>query len=404
MSAPKLQRIRRKVEAGEPVSSEELASVEAAARQDAGPKGRLLLAHALINADEHARALPILDALRRDFPRDFEVLLGRARALLAAERYRDAQRDLEDARALNPGDPEAIKVLAILAMRQGERARAAELVAQALARDPFDGEARLVREELEAGTSPAGAPEPPATREEFTAALLAALRATRTRHARRGEDLLVAAGEDQLARASLAALYAAYCQEGKPLPEAARRIAASLASAGAGLPGTREELLRRVLPLLREADFIDAAGASVHREGPAGLLVYYAVEDPEIFRYVPAHLTEQTGTSLEDLDRAAWDNLARRLAEPVPLAAPAAPERVFALATGDGHDSARLLVPAQRQRMSQRAPPPWRLHLGTRELVLFCSADDEAASLWLARLERPAALCRLSAGGTLERA
>ncbi|MFP2896286.1 tetratricopeptide repeat protein [Corallococcus sp. 4LFB] len=66
-----------------------------------------------------------MQALRRDFPRDLQVRLGLARALLGLERHREAEAELREALVLSPGDPEALKVLAVLALRQGEGARAA---------------------------------------------------------------------------------------------------------------------------------------------------------------------------------------------------------------------------------------------------------------------------------------
>ena len=85
------------------------------------------MAHALVNADAEREALPLLERLRRDFPEDLQVRLGLARALLGLERHGDAEAVLREALVLSPGDPEALKVLAVLALRRGEGPRAARM-------------------------------------------------------------------------------------------------------------------------------------------------------------------------------------------------------------------------------------------------------------------------------------
>src|SRR5690606_16591424 len=116
--------------------------------------------------------------LVRDFPRDLQCWLGLARAHVGLDRKGDAERALKEALALSPGDPEALKVLATLAMQRGEFARARQLVADVLRVDPFDDEARLLKTELEsAHLPPPDTAQNVALRPEFTRALLQALRA-----------------------------------------------------------------------------------------------------------------------------------------------------------------------------------------------------------------------------------
>src|SRR3954464_6848540 len=145
-----LDRGRGKVERGEALAPGELSALERAAASSAGPTLRLAVAHALMNGGAEREALRLLEALARDFPRDLQTHLGHARALIGLERWAEGEGALQRALALSPEDPEAMKVLAVIALRRGERGRAAALVETVLRIDPFDGEARLIKEELEA--------------------------------------------------------------------------------------------------------------------------------------------------------------------------------------------------------------------------------------------------------------
>src|SRR5688500_4243648 len=119
-----LDELRRKVEAGERLSDEELAALKRAAQEQGGPTWRLALAHGLVNAEAADRALPWLERLARERPRDVQVQLGHARALVALERWAEAERPIQLALALSPQDPEAMKALAAVCLRRGEIARA----------------------------------------------------------------------------------------------------------------------------------------------------------------------------------------------------------------------------------------------------------------------------------------
>jgi tetratricopeptide (TPR) repeat protein len=388
-----LEGIRRKVEAGDVLSPEELGELEAAARADAGPTLKLALAHAWMNAEENRRALELLNMLRRSFPRELQVVLGYGRALASLERYGDAERAMHDALELNPGDPEALKVLAILAMRRGEHARARELIAEVLTKDPLDGEAKLVREELDAAEL-SGAPLPKASRAEFVDALLASLLDKGVRHLRRASELWVRSDDGGVARLDLRGLYAAYLEEGRDLSSAVEAIAGELSSA-ANLPKTRQDLLARVMPVLRPDGFVARAEAAVHREGPAGLRLFYVLDDPDLVRYVPQGALRTHDVSIEELDRAAWQNLEARPPQPRPVIVSRGEPRLapepfglWAVCEGDGYDAPRLLTQIGRERLeSAIGPGPFRVALGRRELVLVCLVLDASAVGQLASLK-----------------
>lgn len=393
-----LERLRRKVEAGETLSDAELAALRDAARDAPGPTLRLAVAHALVNADAEREALPLLETLRRDFPRDVQVRLGLARALLGLERTGDAEAALSEALVLNPGDPEALKVLAVLALRRGEVARARAYVADILQKDPFDSEARLLKAELEGvdiPPPPAPPPQVQALRPEFTAALLAALHRAGVVCRRQGRDLLVKLASGEVGRVDVGSLYAAYRDGTQELSA----YVAGLVERLRGLSGLALEagmVERRVRPVLRPGGFEAQAVGALHRPGPAGLDVFYVLEDPELVHYVPEAALAQLGLSAEAVDARAWSNLEL-------LPAPVRPvvldegqvvlaesfSGLWAVAGGDGYDAARLLTAEQRRRLVLHAGEgPLRIHLGRREFALVCRESDVAACESLARLGR----------------
>ncbi|NOJ77606.1 tetratricopeptide repeat protein [Myxococcus xanthus] len=398
VSAPlDLERVRRKVEAGEILSDAELALLRAEAQRGTGSALRLALAHALINAGAEREALPLLESLRRDFPRDLPVRLGLARALLGLERHGDAERLLTEVLAQSPGDPEVLKVLAVLGLRRGEADKARAYVADALARDPFDAEARLLKEELESvDLPPPSVPQEQVLRPEFTAALTAALGRARVAFRRQGKDLLVKLATGGVGRVDVGSLYVAYQESPgtQGLIAYADALAARLGGLSSGLGAEVAALEARLRPVLRPADFAARAVGALHRTGPAGLGVFYVLEDAEFVRYLPEAALAPAGLTPESADAAAWRNLSSRLAPVRPVLVDQGEVRLaeaisglWAVAEGDGHDAARLLLPSQRKELALVAGEgPLRVALGRRELVLACRESDAAACEALARL------------------
>ncbi|WP_239014534.1 tetratricopeptide repeat protein [Archangium violaceum] len=414
MDPSSLEYIRRKVEAGEPLSDVELDVLRSAARDTPGPTLRLAVAHALMNADAEREALRLLESLRRDFPQDVQVRLGLARALLGLERPGDAEAVLREALALNPGDPEALKVLAVLALRRGEHGRARAYVGEVLEGDPLDGDARMLQAELEAADVPP-APEPrvQALRSEFTAALLAALHRARVACRRQGKDLLVKLASGEVGRVDVASLYAAYHDGAQDLTVYVEGLVARLQGLS-GLTGETRSLEARVRPVLRPAGFAAQAVGALHREGPAGLEVFYVLEDAEFVHYLPVASLGPAGLTGEAVDARAWRNLE---ADPAPVRPVVLDEGqvvlaesfsgLWAVAGGDGYDAARLLTAEQRRRLVLHAGEvPLRVHLGRREFALVCRESDAPACESLSRLgsapDGIPGLFRLADGG-LER-
>src|SRR4051812_39902429 len=96
LDAETLSRVRKKVEDGQELADDELAALERAAKEEAGPTLKVAYAQALLNADAAEGALVQLVSIRRDFPSDVQALLALARALIALERWKPAEKALDE--------------------------------------------------------------------------------------------------------------------------------------------------------------------------------------------------------------------------------------------------------------------------------------------------------------------
>ena len=367
------------------LSDAELSTLEHAAQEHGGPLWRTTVAQALINADAVTQAIPILEAVRRDYPRDVQAHLALGRALVSLEKWAEAEGPLKAALALNPDDPEPMKALAALALRRSEFSRARGLVTAALRLDPMDEEAQQLRGELDA-LSPESASSGPSF-DDFTRALVERLRAQSTPHLIAKGQLSIRLGRGGVARFSLDALFKEVLDAGRGLPDAVSLLAKELAERSLGLPPGRLQLLAKVLPVVRDSTFLERGEGGARREGPAGLWFFYAVDDPEVVLYVPEGLLPGYKVSLEQLDEAAWKNLEARPTElraleleQGALRLSATPTGLWALAHGDGHDAARLLTVSHQAAIEKLAGPgPKRVYLGLRELVLLCREEDSTS-------------------------
>ena len=380
-----LVRLLEKVEDGQALTDAELDQLSAFARKDGGRVLRTAVAQALLERDAVSDAMAVLEALERDFPHDVQVALARARAYVSQERYAEAEAPLQHALRLNPGDPEAMKALAVLAMRRGEIARAKVMINQVLRQDPFDSEAQQLSAELDAPGEISGESIP--LLNDFTARLVVQLTAQSTPHLLQKDQLLVRLGKGGVARLDLKSLYRGFLDGAKSLDVAVELLARELAERTLGIPPGRLPLLATALPVLRDSTFLDRAVGAAHREGPAGLFIFYTLKDPELVRYIPEGVLRSHRLSLEALDTAAWKNLAAEVPqlraielESGALRLSPEPTGLWAIAVGDGHDGARVLSPTQHALLDERlGTQPLRVYLGLRELVLLCRADDAAS-------------------------
>ena len=387
-----LDRIRQKVWNGEALTDAELAALEQAAQQQGGPTLRTTVAQALINADSVSQAIPILEAVRRDFPRELQAHLALGRALISLERWNEAKGPLEAALALNPGDPEPLKALAVIAMRRAEFSRAHALLDAVLRTDPLDDEAQALKAELD---QPDVDPQTGPSLEQFTRALLDQLKQQSTPHLLVKGQLVIRLGRGGVARFDLEPLYRETLTAAHSVDESIELLGRELAEKSLGLPEGRLQLLARVLPVVRDSSFLERGVGSARREGPAGLWFFFAVDDPEVLLYVPEGLLATHRISTEALDEAAWKNLEARPTEvraleleKGALRLSATPTGLWALAHGDGHDAARLLTVSHQAAIEKAlGHHPLRVYLGLRELVLLCREDDAVSVEKLEGLE-----------------
>ncbi|MBM4784222.1 MAG: tetratricopeptide repeat protein [Archangiaceae bacterium] len=376
-----IERIQKKVEAGEKLEDSEFEALKHAATQAGSPQLRTAVAQALLNADAVIEALQLLETLKRDFPTNMHVHLAIGRAAISQEKWGDAEAALLEGLRLQPDDPEILTALAVVALRRGERSRARALVDDVLSRDPFHAEAQLLAGELR---QTATVSEFKASKDDFVHALLDQLKRQSTPHLVQKGQLLVRLSRKGIARLDLDALYEDFNDSGRSLDEGVSSVGKEIAEKALALPGGRLQFLARVLPVLRDSSFLERSEGAVRREGPAGLWIFYAVEDPESVLYVPQGLLDAHRMGVDQLDGVAWKNLDARPAEvraieleQGALRLSPKPTGLWCIAHGDGHDGARLLTPAHQAAMEKAAgPDPFRVYLGLRELVLFCREGD----------------------------
>ncbi len=125
------------------------------------PADRLALARTLRDGGDQAAAIALYDGLVADRPADRDLRTERARALLWAQRYGDAEIALRDLLAEDPTD-DAVRLDLARALYWGGRATDARVVLSSLPDDsPLAAEARTLDDELAAVLAPPPAPVRP---------------------------------------------------------------------------------------------------------------------------------------------------------------------------------------------------------------------------------------------------
>lgn len=391
-----VERLVDKVGRGEPLTELELELLARASRASPGPRLTIALAQGLVGSGRPAEALPVLDLLVSHHPRHPEVLLALGRALAMLERWAEAERPLKSLLLQQPHDVDALAALGVLSLRRGEVTKARAHAETALGHDPFHPEAQALLAELDAlGVAPPDLPPKPSKR-EFLTLLRGELEKRDVPHLVHRGALLLKLGTGGVARLDVHELFADVLAANRPLGEGAAAVAKELAERTLGLPESKQALLDAALPVLREPAFLEASGGLAYREGPAGLLIAYAVSRPDLMLFVPEGLLERVGVSVDALDEAAFHNLNARPAPVRPLvfkegtlSFEPAPTGLWGVATGDGHDGARLLTKAQQHAVGLAlGRPGFVVWLGLRELALVCRADDAE---WCGKLDGTAA-------------
>ncbi|MFN0062545.1 MAG: tetratricopeptide repeat protein [Myxococcaceae bacterium] len=199
-----LESVLHKLTQGKSLTLDEAQALERAAGLPGAPvRLRVAWAHALMEGERNEDALSLTAQLVKQHATDGGAWLAHARALVGLEHYADAERALQKASGFQPGDPEITKAQALLALRRGEHQRAHAWVSNVLSKDPFDGEARLIREALDAGDAGPATISSEASSNGETArwrALTKALWLVRIPHWRRGDELWLRMPDDSWRR------------------------------------------------------------------------------------------------------------------------------------------------------------------------------------------------------------
>jgi len=288
------QRLRRRVERGEPPSQAQNVRLRTAADTDAEA--------------------------------GLSSAVGRARALVRAERLEDAERILSRAAKAHPGELGLRKRLVVLALRRGSRVTAERVLAELRALAPEDEEVRALAEAL---------------RPQSGGSTL---------------EVLLDGAWEWFGKAGAwehGGLRATWIDE---------RVS-----------GIAEEGQPQVLPALTET----ARPGVLCREGPAGLVVTYLSDGRAIE-------VRAATASLERVDATAWNHLQAWPAEPRPVIVDRGQPRLspeplglWALCEADGSDGARLLTDGQQRRLVETVGAgPYRVSLARRELAMVAQLAD----------------------------
>lgn len=125
-----------------------------------------------------------------------------------------------------------------------------------------------------------------------------------------------------------------------------------------------------LMPLLKARFQIRRFGFdAVETEQPANLATVYAVDSEDGFTIVTPDDLERWGTTVEEIDEIALDNLARRTDEDEPLLCePSGGQPLCGWASGDGYDATRMIVPELRRQI--------RAEYGNDEPVAYAVPEE----------------------------
>jgi uncharacterized protein YtpQ (UPF0354 family) len=146
--------------------------------------------------------------------------------------------------------------------------------------------------------------------------------------------------------------YAEYTRRPEELEGIVDRLVSLLTShrERAPLQEDREQIVRAIMPALRDASFLaDAearAGRSLlHDEHDTGLLVFYVVDQPPTYSYMAEAALEGLSLTAEQVRSLALNNLSQRTGA-ARFEVEQTPDGPIALGrTGDGYDASRLISP-----------------------------------------------------------
>ncbi len=305
----------------------------------------LLLAHALVNANQPHDALAVL---RRSISVSRDVWLAQARALVLLERWSEAKKLLLLAQQQVPADPEVLKALAVVALREGQWAQVRRWLSLARAADPFDDDTKLLQQESD---TLAAAEESASVRfKTLRAKIGAGLSRRRAAFCFDTEAVWVRTNMDALVR--LDAPFLSLHQSVESALDEALNLDSSVLASG-------ELLMAKVWPALRPSGWVGFRAGAAKDLGPADLSIVYAVKLGSLMQWV----TEAQAEKLQlrnALRQVAMDNLQRQVSlsgtpQSLLIGCAEAPGARL-LAFQDGFDGARLLTPTLGQSLEKCWP------------------------------------------------
>jgi len=168
-----------------------------------------------------------------------------------------------------------------------------------------------------------------------------------------------------------------------------------------------ERVRDALLPVLRPVTLAEAGGVSgsgfLRREWAPEVFVYFAVDVPGTFHFLPAECVEAWSRSLEDVEAQACANLASRLAREGSRFSEAEGP-LLVLEDGEGLAASRLLLPRVRRMLAERLGSPFRVAMPSAGVLIAFARGAEAwkealgEDVWDAYLAEPVAI----SGSTFE--
>ena len=392
------------IQDGLPLPEDDLQTLAAlAAKEPSNLDLQVCLGHGLVNGERAEAALPIFERALIRKPDEVIILQGRARAFAALARYAEAEADLRRCLRIQPRHADSLRALALLRLRAGAPSECVKLLELVLETDRFDVEARQILEEAKAliasGATEVQHSHQPASREEFAEALTAALEARGLKSVADADRgiLVVRFSKGRDGRLSLGSLFDAYASGTRGLEETVTTLADGLLLMKdprriPELDSVREQ----IFPVVRTPEFLVQSGPTLCAEGPAGLLVCFAIDYPDFVSYLPAEATEKWSVTPADMEKLAMANLARRLSAPARYRVvdgglkESADQRwdLLAFEAGDGYDAARLLSPEHRALLESLAGGMLVAAIPTRAYALVARGSDAATLRFLGELAR----------------
>lgn len=110
-----------------------------------------------------------------------------------------------------------------------------------------------------------------------------------------------------------------------------------------------------------------------------GVRVGLVIDAPSGYRYARQDELEAWGVGLDRALEVALDNLTTR-SHGLPIHAGTGADRVLMLASGDGYDAARVLLPRWRELAAEHLGLPFRFGIPNRDFLICWSADSTAST------------------------